>query len=499
LWTWGAERVLKDMEQWGWIRQEVLAQGQSKRSVLEKTGLHWQTLEKVLEHSEPPGYQMAKPRLKVKLGPYLEQLEKMLKEDETAPPKQKHTVKRMLARLKASGYEGGYTQVKCAVRELRRQARAVFVPLEHRPGEAQVDFGHAYVKLNGELVKIAYIAVALPHSDAMFVRAYELECTETFQDGHAHAFEFFGGVPWRISYDNTSIAVKKIAGRERELTDGFLKLQNHYLFKAHFCRPGCGNEKGVVEGTVGFARRNYMVPVPENAELLAKCREDMERILRGQTETKAELLKGDQAAFLALPGGRFECVRTVSTTSNSMSLVRFQDNNYSVPVEHAHRTVVAKGGVDRVQIYRGTERIADHARQWGKGGVFHEPTHYLKLLEQRPGALDHARPLRDWKLPECFATLRLRLEEERENDGKREFIRVLRLLEKHPENRVAQAIEKGLAVGAHTRDAIAQFMVFQEPNTALEFKLEGRPHLVHVRVDPPCVSAYNALRIGGAQ
>jgi hypothetical protein len=312
-------------------------------------------------------------------------------------------------------------------------------------------------------------------------------------------------VPWRISYDNTSIAVKKVIGPERKLTEGFLRLRSHYLFKSHFCQPGRGNEKGVVEGAVGFTRRNFMVPVPEitsleqfNAELLERCQEDLERKLRGQDGTKAELLEADRAAFRPLPAAAFEACRQRSTTASSLSLVRFENNDYSVPVEHAHRTVVVKGYVDWVEICRLTERIAVHRRLWSKEDVAFDPLHYLALLERKPGALEHARPLEGWVLPECFGVLQRRLEIERGSEGKREYIRVLRLLERHPEVRVAQAIEQGLAIRAHTKDAIAQFLLPQEEEwRATTFTLDRHPHLRLVQIAAPNLFAYAELRPAG--
>jgi len=500
----GSERVYRNMEQWNEIRQRVLVNGESKRSVLRSTGMHWTTLEKILSRSEPPGYQLKEPRPKPQTGPFLEQIRQILKDDQQAPRKQRHTIWRIFQRIKAAGYKGGYTQLRQAVHELQQVSREVFMPLEHKPGEAQVDFGRAYVKRQGVLEEVAYMALSLPYSNAMFARIYERECTESFWDGHVRAFEFFGGVPWRISYDNTSIAVKEIAGRERKLTNGFLRLQSHYLFKAHFCQPGRPNEKGVVEGAVGFARRNFMVPVPEissyeefNAQLLEQCRADMERTLRGRDGTKAELLQADQAAFRPLPAAPFEACRKISTASNSLSLVRFDCNDYSVPVEYAHRTVVAKGFVDRVEICRLTETLAVHPRLWTKEDVSFDPRHYLALLERKPGALDHAKPLSGWQLPECFQVLRARLGDEWGPEGKREYIRVLRLLEKHADEAVAQAIEKGLAVRAHTRDAIAQFLVPQEDWCGTTFKLDGHPHLRLVKVETPNLFAYRDLRVVG--
>jgi transposase len=500
--------VYRNMDQWAEIRQRVLVDGESKRTILRETGMHWTTLEKILSESEPADYQLRQPRPKPVIGPYLEQIQQILKEDRHAPRKQRHSAMRIFKRIRDAGYVGGYTQVKEAVNELRQTSQEVFMPLLHKPGEAQVDFGHAYVKEHGALKEVAYFVMSLPHSDAMFVKVYERECTESFWDGHNQAFAFFGGVPWRISYDNTSIAVKEIAGRERALTTGFLRLQSHYLFKAHFCQPARGNEKGVVEGAVGFARRNFMVPVPEisnglegvNAQLLEQCRSDMERQLRGQDDTKAELLKEDQSAFRELPAVPFEGCRKLSTASNSLSLVRFDHNDYSVPVEYAHRMVVVKGFVDRVEICRLTETIAMHPRLWTKEDISFDPLHYLALLERKPGALEHARPLSGWQLPECFEVLKRRLEDELEADGKREYIRVLRLLEKHSQEEVARAIERGLAIRAHTRDALAQFLVPQEEWRATTFNLDGHPHLRLVKVESANLFAYRELRqAGGSQ
>jgi len=203
-----------------------------------------------------------------KIGPYLERIAQIIESDKELPKKQRHTVVRIYQRIKEMGYEGKYTQVKEAVREIKRVKREVYMPLVHRPGEAQVDFGYALVKVAGQLRKVAFFVMVLPYADAFFVMAFERECTESYWEGHVRAFEFFGGVPSRISYDNTRVLVAKIVGaHERKLTDGFLKLQSHYLFREHFCRVRRPNEKGVVEGVVNFTRLNFFVPVPEVQDL----------------------------------------------------------------------------------------------------------------------------------------------------------------------------------------------------------------------------------------
>src|SRR5262249_54807763 len=276
--------------------------------------------------------------------------------------------------------------------------------------------------------------------------------------------------------------VARIVGpRQRRLTHGFLQLKSHYLFDHHFCLVQRPNEKGVVEGTVKYARLNFFVPVPQvrdldglNAHLLERCREDQRRRGRGSAATKEVLLGADRAAFVPLPAAAFDACRKRSTAADSLSLVRFDDNDYSVPVRYAHHPVVVRAYVDRVELGHKGEVIAGHRRLGGREGVSFDPVHYLALLERKPGALDHARPLDGWELPERFAALGRRLEAERDGEGTREYIRVLRLLERHSLGRLTEAVEQGLRVRAHSRDAVAQFLLPREDWRATTFSLDGR-------------------------
>jgi transposase len=124
------------MQLWRNIRLEVLRGETSKREILRREGIHFETLKKILEHSEPPAYRMAKTRPKPNIGPYLEQIEQIIEDDKQYPKKQCDTAKRIYHRIKAMGYPGKYTQVKQAVREIRRVKREVFMPLIHRACEA---------------------------------------------------------------------------------------------------------------------------------------------------------------------------------------------------------------------------------------------------------------------------------------------------------------------------------------------------------------------------
>lgn len=491
-----------EMELWKEVRRRVLTNELSLRAACREYGLGWHTLKKILAHDEPPGYQQSVPRGKPKLEPFLPIIYQILEADRQAPRKQRHTAHRIFQRLREEhGYAGGETIVKDAVRAWKQSSQEVFLPLSHPPGEAQVDFGEATVRLAGVETKVALFVMTLPYSGAMFVQTFPRECTETFLEGHRLAFEYFGGVPRRISYDNSAIAVIEVlSGRERKLTREFLRLQSHYLFQEHFCLVRRANEKGHVERLLGTARRNFLVPVPDvasheplNETLVARCRADLAHHTRGKPGPKAELLADDQAAFLPLPRQAFEARRIEQASADSQSLVRFDTNSYSVPVPYAHRPLTVVATVAEVRLVYGERLVARHRRCWQKEQYLFEPVHYLALLERKPGGFDHARPLEHWQLPDCFALLRRRLEAQHGGPGTRQFIRVLRLLEQFTLEQLTEAVEYALDLDVTDPDSI-RLIVAHRAEAPLElFSLDGRPHLAWVRVETTDVSSYQAL------
>ena len=496
----------RDMQWWTRLRVRQAQEPVSKRALCREEGISYKTLAKVLSHPEPPGYRRAAPVAEPKLGPFVARIEEILVSDKALPKKQRHTAQRIFERLVEEGYTGGYTQVREKVAQLRRQSGEVFIPLRHDPGTAQMDVGQALVRQGGDLRKVYFLVMVLPYSDALFVQAFWHARTEMFWEFHNRAFEYFGGVPRRISYDNDKVLVSAVTGkRARRLTDGFLQLQSHYRFAEHFCGVNRPNEKGVVEGTVKFARLKYFVPVPQvgdleelNARLVEQCRQDLSRTLRGQKASKALLLGEDQAAFLPLPQVPFDACHKVRAHATSLSLVRFDTNDYSVPTAYAHHDLLVKGYVDRVEVCCAEQVIARHERCWGREQQVLEPVHYLALLARKPGALDWGRPFAEWGLPECFAVLRARLEQQWSGGmGTREFIRVLELWAEHSLADLTRAIERALRHNALTRDAVAQFLIPPEDPRLTTFRLDGREHLRQVQVAQTEVAAYAALVGGG--
>ncbi|HEU4705554.1 MAG TPA: IS21 family transposase [Solirubrobacterales bacterium] len=497
-----------NMENWAEIRRRVLVDGLSRRAACREYGIHWKTLRKILTHTEPPGYRRALLKRPSILEPLLPVVHQILKDDRKAPRKQRHTAVRIYQRLRDEhGYQGGLTVVKDAVRAWRRSHAEVFVPLAHPPGEAQVDFGEAEVTLDGQATKVALFVMTLPYSDAIFVCAFPRECTEAFLEGHVRAFDFFGAVPRRVSYDISRIAVARITGsRDRRVTDAFLALKSHHLFESHFCLVRRPNEKGHVETPIGYARRNFLVPVPAlhgglgglNARLEADCRADLARRLRGKPATKAELLAEEREAMLPLPAEAFTAARVEQPYADSLSLVRFDANDYSVPTEFAHRRVTAVGTIDTVRIAVGDRVVAAHRRSWGREGVFYDPVHYLALLERKPGALDFAAPLAGWELPVCFGVLRRRLEAELGGPGTRQYIKVLRLLERADPGELTRAVTRALELGTADADAVRLILEHGRERPAGLFSLDGRPHLKLVGVPAPDLTAYARLTAGVA-
>jgi hypothetical protein len=394
--------------------------------------------------------------------------------------------------------------VKDHVRERRQRTREVFVPLAHPPGHAQVDFGEAVAVIAGVRQKIHFFCLDLPHSDACFVKAYPAERMEAFLDGHVAAFAFLGGVPRSILYDNTTLAVAQIlGGGERQRTRAFAELQSYYLFRDRFGRPGKGNDKGKVEGLVGYARRNFLVPVPVmpslaalNAHLEQRCLERLDHRVRGHDETIGERLVRDLAALQRRPSVPLEaCERKVARVS-SLSLVRYDRNDYSVPTAYGHRPVLVKGYVEEVVIACGSEVIARHPRSHGREDFVFEPRHYLALLEHKIGARDQAAPLQGWELPEAFATLRRLLEARMGRNGKREYVQVLRLLETFRLEDVHAGVRQALRLGAIGSDAVKHLVLCRIERRPPKLDLTLYPYLPQVTVATTSAKAYMAL-LGG--
>ena len=427
--------------------------------------------------AEPNPIPSTRDRFAPLLGPVEAVIDQILIDDESAPPKQRHTAAQLFRRLRDEyGYRGGYAQVQRYLLKHRRRDQETFIPLGHLPGRRlEADFGHIHVDFPDGQRLVPFLVTAWAYSNAPFVLALPFERTEAILEGMVQAFEFFGRVPKEVWWDNPkTVATLILQGRERELHPRYSALASHHLFDPLFCMPARGNEKPDAEGTVKAVQRRFATPVPRvtnldelNTFFRNRCEAERERVVKSLFGpfTIKDRLAEDLAAALPLPQHRFDpCVIQPAVAVDKYQTVAFDGNRYSVPRLFAFRMVTVKGYVDKVVIVADGQAVATHIRCLTKHTMVLEPTHYLVALGRKPGALDHSPVFRDWKLPACFAGFRAELEQHYGSmAGSRRFVRVLQLLGEHPLTLARQSGRRSLPArapvfrrGRHPTDTIAR-------------------------------------------
>jgi len=346
------------MVQQEYIRYLYFQEHRSIREISRRTGHHRQTIRRDLQAPREKRESPAEPRYPV-LGPYLEIINRWLEEDRHVKPKQRHTARRIYQRLREEyGFSGGESTVREYVRKRKRlmDPPEVYLPLAFSRAESmQADWGQAEVMVQGKPRQVWMFCARLAYSTDIFVRLYPHSRTEAFLDGLRRAFEHFGGVPAEVVLDNTRTAVKCFVGiTGREETPAFLAFRTYSVFRSRFCNPRKANEKGLVENLVRYARRNFLVPMPEvsstepqgleelNRSLLEACEADRGRQRAGENRTVGELYEEERAELLALPERPYECAARQTAKVDSSSRIRFETNAYSVPWQYVHRTVEVK-------------------------------------------------------------------------------------------------------------------------------------------------------------
>lgn len=324
--------------------------------------------------------------------------------------KQHHTAKRIYDRLVAErGFTGGETTIRRLVKELREKHQEAFVPLAFPAGDAlQIDWGEATIYLSGVKTTVNLFCARLCYSGAPMVLAYRRQNEESFLDALVQVFQYYGGVPRRVIFDNGKVAVKDGFGAHARKQAGYAALAAHYGFEAVFCNPASGNEKGLVEGLVGYIRRNVCVPVPKvksleelNRMLQEKCLNYLSHQIRGKEASVGEMLTREREKLYPLPGYPFDACKRVTGRVDRFCTVRFDTNNYSVPAAYCGREVSVKAGPETVSIYFEGQCIAQHHRCLDRQQNIYKLEHYLHLLEKKGRAIFYARPVQE-ALPAYF-------------------------------------------------------------------------------------------------
>lgn len=428
-------------------------QGMSIRAIAQTFGHCRRSVRKALAEAEPQSYTLKQPRAAPKLGRFHKVIEQVLAEDEEAPPKQRHTAMQIYRRLvREHQYDGGYDQVRRYVARHRKNQRATFIPLDHPAGERmEADFGHIHVDYPDGRQLVSVLLVTWSFSHARFAIKLPSERVEAILAGLVAAMNFFGCVARQLWWDNpTTIATKILKGRQRQLHERYAAWVSHYGIDPMACMPAAGWEKPDVEHSVFDLQRRWATPVPRvrdddelNAHLLACCKQEMDRTVRGQQQTIGQRFELDKQAAMALPSVPFDpCVYHSGKVDKYQSVI-FDTNHYSVPRPLAFTTVTLKVFIDRIEVVDRGKVVTVHARSYQRGQWILDPLHYLAALSRRPAALDHAPVYRDWHLPPTFVQLREQFESRLGPPaGCRQFIRVLQLLAHHPLDRVQKAIER---------------------------------------------------------
>ena len=233
-----------------------------------------------------------------------------------------------------------------------------------------------------------------------------------------------------------------------------------------------------------------------NLYLEQRCRERQGDVLRGHRESIAKRLERDLEAMTALPGAPFDACHQAAGQVSSQSLVRYHNNDYSVPVAYGYRQVWVRGYVDRVVIGCAAEVIARHPRSYEGEDMVFDPLHYLPLIERKVGALDQAAPLAGWELPDAFATLRRLMEARSGRAGRREYVQVLRLFETFGTHDVHAAVRHALRLGAIGFDAVKHLVLCRVEKRPPKLDLDVYPYLPKANVGKTCAASYLCLMSG---
>lgn len=490
------------------IRTWVLIQGKSQRAAARHFGLSRNTVAKLLQEGPAPSerrYQRQADHKTPVRDLALPHIEGWLKENEWLSrwaPKQCWTSHRMWVELQKLGIPIGESTVRMYVHERHTPTKPAYVPLDFAPGErAEFDFGEVTVKVAGQLVKVPFLAGRLRFSGAMYVECFPTQRQEAFLFGQRHAFEFWGGVPRTAVYDNLKPAVLQVLqGHSRREHEVFQHFHSVYRFEALFANVRAGWEKGSVENLVGYARRNYFVPLPEgkdlellNADLRYNCLTDQQRVMAGRSDPIASRLELERTYLGPLPTHPPELGPLVEVLVHSTGRVRFQTNDYSVPIQYAYQRLTLSATPFRVCIWASSELVADHPRSYEKRQVIEDWRHYVPLLLKKSFAVPWASALRHGNLPPTFEAARLDLVARRP-DGNQEFVRLLELCLTHEIAAVETALIQARTQGGWSADAVRQVLHFASTQQ------EGPPPLdpcqypaYQTAATPPDLAAYNRL------
>jgi transposase len=483
----------------------------SQRQIARTLGINPRTVKRAIEMSGGPHYERTVPYTSL-LDSFKDEIQQMVEDsngDILATVIYNHLSQREDTSI-APRYQGSYTTLWRYVRSVKEHLspKEAFLRIETPPGfDGQCDWGKVDLVINGEAKRLSMFVLTLSYSRIKFARLFLLERQECFFQGHVEAFQYFGGIPKQVTYDNLTTAVAKIlTGRNRQEQDAFTRFRGQFPFSANFAAPRKGNEKGKVENQIKNVRNHAFALVKDfdtietaNVHLLSWLNKDATRVHSTHKEVILQRFKREEPHLNPLPKWMPECCRIVGAKVSKFSLVQFETNRYSVPTEYVYQDVIIKAFERRVVIFKGEKAIAEHERLFLRHAEAVNPYHFLSLLERKARAVDHAVVMQSFNLAPVFYQLKEALAEVSENPN-REWIRVLRLTEEYPMAAVVEAIKQALAYGVYHYDSIKNLLLQQvTPQVIVDDKscLKGHPKLQEVVVQQKPLTCYDVLLTGG--
>jgi transposase len=444
--------------------------------VAKKLGVHRRMVREAIGSALPKARKKPE-RPRWKLTAAIEFVDAILQADRKAPRKQRHTAHRIWTRIATE-----LPECKIAERTLREyvhdrkitlglMVRETCVPQSYAWGvEAQIDWYEAYADLAGERVKLQVFGMRSMASGGAFHCCYLNATQQAFLEAHELAFAYFGGVFRKLRYDNLTSAVKKILrGHRREETARFVAFRSHWRFEAEFCTPAEPHEKGGIEGEAGYFRRNHWVPVPEakdvadrNRQLLAHCQHDEHRIIAGRDQTVGAGMVIEREHLLPLAAEGADLAQTSFPTVNGLGCVKVLTNTYSVPLP-AGTQVQAKAYASKIELWHSGRCVARHERCYRRQQQILDLEHYLDVLYRKPGALAGSKPLEQKRQaglwPASFDRIwEALIERHGKQSGTKQMIDLLKLAQKHGNQKLQMAVETALSSGCYDSAAVRHLL-----------------------------------------
>lgn len=425
-------------------------------------------------------------------------------------PKIKAT--RLFNEIQRMGYQGGITMLRDHLAVLRPSVKEAFLRIETQPGEqAQVDWANCgSIRIGSALRKLSAFVMVLSYSRMLYVELTLSQCLEDFLGAHWRAFQFFGGIPRKLVYDNLKSVCLARLGADVRFNPRFLEFSGACLFEPVLCRPARGNEKGKVESGIHYFRGSFMDA--RNIDSWPQLRSDLDlwlrevanvRLHRTTRQRPVDRFEAERPLLKPLPPQEPDVLIPRPVKATSTARVHFDGNAYTVGFTHAYKLLTLKASTFEVNVFDGTNLLATHPRSYERGVVIENPAHFEGLLAAKKAA-------RAAKATDRFQALAGNSEEGKaamaaylkglvhaDLNLHHHLAQIIEMSELYGKTEILQAVHHALehaAFGApYLRNIILQQRLARGLQEPAPLRLTAKPHLADIFVEEQDLSLYDEL------